>query len=150
MREPRKCVVGIVVVLSACVHQSCTRTCDVEQIGKDLAGKGATDCGQLVIGPGARVGADGGISEGVSCALEAQDAGHAFWLYVVLNAVDVGTTYVFLRTPSGQSLQLSQDYSANFGGSKSAVTQFACGSFASDPSTALACQSPQAQTTVCN
>ena|ERR1700687_49875 len=129
-------------------------SCVIQQVGRDLATSAGRDCGVFGLADNGRVPAsDDPVRTGVSCALSTQETNHAFSLFVSLFGIDVGTTYAFVRTPSGESFKLSQAYSANGGGSRGTLRRIRCAAVAANFSAGqpgLECQSPQAETTLCN
>jgi len=128
--------------------------CHIEQVERDLATSTGRDCGVFGFADNGTVPAsDEPVRTGVSCALSAQEANHAFSLFVSLFGVDTGSTYAFVRTPSGESFELSQPYSANGGGSRGTLRRIRCAAVAANFNAGqpgLECQSPQAETTLCN
>jgi hypothetical protein len=103
-------------------------SCDVDAIAEALAGDAGTDCGSFVARLTYMVTLDTGWSGGIDCALSAQDAGLPFRLHLTFAGADSDSISVFVRSPAGQSLELSDGEHLPFG-STSTVGQEGCSSF---------------------
>ncbi len=153
----RSSFVALLLPLTAC--GSSTGSCTVGDRAAALATSAAASCGSFDESvPGSCFGMyddggcpDGGLPDGLACALAAQAARMPFTLSLTENGADTSTRLVFVRTPSGSSYELSQGYSANFGGQTFEVDEASCESFAPDGGAdGLTCVSAGPLTTLCH
>jgi hypothetical protein len=152
----------VALALAGCAAGSAP--CDVDRIAGDLAGDGGLDCGQLHIPLFPQSDWDGGLAEGVACALAAQDAGTPFRLHIgyalsgsTVPCADCTWVNVYVLSPAGQSFQLSQNTNVAPDGRNCGVSQSTCASFGTTYAfngldggvPILSCQSPSGTTVVC-
>ena len=156
----RSSLVALLLPLAACGSPNgSSGPCAVGDRAAELATSAAASCGSFdesipgacfeLYGDGGCP--DGGLPGGLACALDAQAARSPFTLSVTEHGVDTSTTLVFVRTPAGRSYELSQGYSANFGGQTFEVDEASCASFAPDGGfDGLTCVSAGPLTTLCH
>jgi hypothetical protein len=130
--------------------------CEINQVAPNIAGTGAIDCGRYTIIYAVGHDLDGRLADGVACGLSAQDAGHNFFMNVRFIGVYSGPNLFFVRTQSGESQQLTQDFGPhppNFTAEPSGdLTNKTCTQFSSDLDAGqpgLVCTSASAETTSC-
>ena len=118
---------AVVVALSG-LAPSCSSDCDVDACANAVATDEAVQCGHFT--------SSQDTTEGVNCALAAQQGGKPFTLHLDLQGIDSFVAEVFARTPSGKAYWFQYDSMGAtwyLGGGTGRVSKRPCSGFALDP-----------------